>query len=198
MKKSSVASGARAKARAASARSKRIDAALEKLSKFTKAVDVGASAAGALIAYKYLVPEQLPFLGGGAFLIAGLGVVASWLGQSWLRRHSGKIVLMAAVCLLALLSLNVWAVQEVQYERLPAAHLLIGTQLTSYGDSTAMRIGSSSPSDIIREAGKDQIPLLWGDYHLFAFLYVLCFMLVSFFGAMALAAVVERVATRTR
>jgi hypothetical protein len=180
-----------------------VDAALEKLSKLTKALEVGTSGIGAVVAYYTLVPEQLALLGAGAFLIGGLGVVTSWLERRWLRRHAVKIVLAAGFFLVSLLLINLWVVEEVQYSetasgRPSTSHLLVGTQLSAFGEETARRVGSTLPSEIIREAGKDLIPKLWTNYRFFAAVYVICFMLLSFSGAMAVAAVVDRVTVRTR
>jgi hypothetical protein len=202
MKKATAARVSKAKAPVGTTRSQRIDAALTKLSKLTKALEIGAAAIGALLAYNTLVPKQLGFLGGGAFLIGALGVVASWLGRSWLRRHWAKVVLTAVICLVSLLLLNLRVVREVRYinaqNESAREHLLVGTRLTEFGQSAASQIGSDVPSDLIREAGKAQIPALWADYYFIAGVYVVCFMLLSFFGAMAMGLVVERLLARTR
>src|SRR5687768_8543184 len=128
----------RPKAGARATRGERVDAALGKLSKLTKALEVGASGIGAAVAYHTLVPEQLSLLGAGAFLIGGLGVVTSWLERRWLRRHAVKIVLAAVFLLVSLLLLNLRVVEKVHYTETASgkgatSHLLVGTTLTPFG-----------------------------------------------------------------
>jgi hypothetical protein len=167
------------------------------LPNLTKGLDTGVSLFSALAMSHLLVPDQLSFMRAGALVGSVLGILASWIGRSHVRRQAGKIVAAAIVCLVSLLLMDAVVVTEVRFGK-ETSHLLIGTTLSGYGDVVANQIGTSSPSEIIRAAGKDQIPALWADYYPLAVVYVLCLTLLSFLAAMAIGVVLDRLTTRKR
>ena len=179
--------------------SRRLSVAFEEVSSLTKAVDAGSSAAVAVGTYYALVPEQLSLLHGGALMTAALGVIASWMAGPQVRRHAVKAVAAAVLLLLTLVLLNVSVVEKVQYQlgnQVEPIRLLVGTHLSSFGEEVARQVGGAIPAEMIRAAGRDQIPEMWTNYYAIAFTYVICFMLFTFCAAVAIGSVVEHIVSR--
>jgi hypothetical protein len=147
---------------------------------------LGAAAAylSKTIVKDQLVPDQIGWLGAAGCVTAGCILVIVY---AHLRITSKKVIKLLSACLvLALvivLVLRTAFVYDVSYEN-QTHHYLVGWRLTDYGKIARAKLAggpdradSLPPESLIKLAGPDKIPQLYGaSYSLNQFLYMFAYL----------------------
>lgn len=151
---------------------------LKGIPKTVALVDAAVAALSALLLPKVLIPTNLDALGASVGVLVILCLFVTVRYSQAVHHNLAKLILVAGLALLGLVSLHVTAVCTVPgyggVEKAP--HYLVGFTLTPEGQSAATQLGSKSCTDLISGAGASRIPVMWGrSYTIGALLYVVTY-----------------------
>ena len=102
-----------------------------------------------------------------------------------LKEWIGTVIIAATLLLVTLLLLNQRFVRIVPESGPDATHYLVGAELSDLGRQVSAALGTPSDVEIIKQAGYDQIPVLWSQYAEVSLAYTVVFCAFVVVGALA-------------
>ena len=123
-----------------------------------------------------LLPEQLRVIAFVTGLIIAVSLLCAWTWQLWLRKKLPWVSLTAVSLLIVLILSNIALVRSVHLDNTTTESYLIG--FVRVENPTILYPSNLPDDELIRTAGPDLIPGIWGySYYIAAIVYSLIFVL---------------------